>query len=305
MAKGPRKPFQIGEVEIVNAPRSPFRDVYHLLLRLPWWADIAALSTVFIAANFLFAVAYQLVDGIANASSFSDRFFFSVQTMGTIGYGAMYPVSRGAHIIVTLEALTQIFLLAVTTGLVFAKFSVPRARVQFAEHPVIAPFDGEPTLMFRIGNQRDSRLLEAVIRVVLIRTEKSAEGVVIYRMRDLTLERDRSPALSRSWTIMHRLTQASPLHGASPESLARDEVELIVTLVGTDEISAQALHAQMRFTHEQVKFGMRHADMLSELPNGRLQLDMAKFHALVPTNPTEQFPYPRSATSTDSSIQPR
>ena len=86
--------------------------------------------------------------------------------MGTIGYGEMYPVSRGAHAVVTVEALAQIFLLAVTTGLVFAKFSIPRARVQFALHPTIGPYDGVPTLQFRIGNERDSRLLEAVIRVV-------------------------------------------------------------------------------------------------------------------------------------------
>jgi inward rectifier potassium channel len=282
----------VDDIEIVNAAQHPLRDLYHSLLRAPWWADILALSGAFLLANLVFAVGFWLVGGIKEAHGFGDLFFFSVQTMGTIGYGAMYPISTGAHILVTLESLTQVFLLAVTTGLVFAKFSIPRARVRFADHPVIAPFDGEPTLMFRIGNERESRLLEAVIRVVMLRTDITREGVRIYRMLDLKLERDRSPALSRSWTVMHKLNATSPLHNASPASLAKDEVEIIVTLVGTDEISAQALHAQRRYVHDHVRFGMRHADMLSELPDGRLQLDMSRFHEMVPTIATDEFPYP-------------
>jgi inward rectifier potassium channel len=287
-----RRAKVVDEIEVVNAEQHRLRDLYHSLLRAPWWADILALSSVFLAANFLFAAGFWLVGGIKEAHGFSDLFFFSVQTMGTIGYGSMYPTSLGANVLMTLEALTEIFLLAVTTGLVFAKFSIPRARVRFADHPVIAPFDGEPTLMFRIGNERESRLLEAVIRVVMIRTERTLEGVVIYRMRDLKLERDRSPALSRSWTVMHKIDVSSPLHAASPATLARDEVELIVTLVGTDEISAQALHAQRRYPHDHVRFGMRHADMLSELPDGRLRLDMSRFHEIIPTVATDDFPYP-------------
>jgi inward rectifier potassium channel len=290
-----RAPKVVDDIEVVNAEQHPLRDLYHSLLRAPWWADILALSSVFLVANLLFATAFWLVGGVKEAHSFSDLFFFSVQTMGTIGYGSMYPISTGAHVLVTLESLTQIFLLAVTTGLVFAKFSIPRARVRFANHPVVSPFDGEPTLMIRIGNERDSRLLEATIRVVMLRTEKTKEGMTIYRMLDLKLERDRSPALARSWTVMHKLIATSPLHQASPESLAKDEVELIVTLVGTDEISAQALHAQRRYTHDGILFGMRHADILTELPDGRLRADMARFHELVPTVATETFPYPRRA----------
>ena len=295
MSRRVRKSILVDDIEVVNADEHLLRDLYHLLLRAPWWADILALSGAFLGANLIFAVAFYLVGGIQSARSFGDLFFFSVQTMGTIGYGSMYPTSTGAHVLVTLESLTQIFLLAVTTGLVFAKFSIPRARVRFASHPVIAPFDGVPTLMIRIGNERDSRLLEATVRVVMLRTETTREGIVIYRMVDLKLERDRSPALARSWTVMHRLGPGSPLETATPETLAKQEVELIVTLVGTDEISVQSLHAQRRFAHDHVRFGMRHADMLSELPDGKLRLDMARFDELVPTAPTETFPYPRPA----------
>jgi len=244
-----------------------------------------------VLANLTFAVAYHLIGGVHGASGFFDEFFYSVETMGTIGYGEMYPTTRAAHVIVTVEALAQIFLLAVTTGLVFAKFSIPRARVQFSKHPTIGPYDGVPTLQFRIGNERDSRLLEAVIRVVLFRTETTVEGVTIYRMHDVKLERDRSPALSRSWTVLHKIDQNSVLFGATPDSMEKDEIEFVLTLSGTDELSVQQLHAQTRYTAKEVRWGARHADMLSERPDGRLRIDMSQFHELVTTRPTDDFPY--------------
>jgi inward rectifier potassium channel len=207
------------DIEVVGARRGVGRDVYHFFLRAPWWVDIGVLSTVFVLANLIFALAYHLMGGVFGAHGFIDEFFYSVETMGTIGYGEMYPTSRAAHVIVTLEALAQIFLLAVTTGLVFAKFSIPRARVQFSKYPTIGPYDGVPTLQFRIGNERDSRLLEAVIRVVLFRTEKTLEGVTLYRMHDLRLERDRSPGTGgRAWAAVF---WATPSSGSTAISRAR------------------------------------------------------------------------------------
>jgi inward rectifier potassium channel len=279
------------EIEVVGGRRGVGRDAYHFFLRVPWWVDLLVLSTVFVLANLVFAAGYHLTGGVANAHGFVDEFFYSVETMGTIGYGEMYPTTRAAHAIVTVEALTQIFLLAVTTGLVFAKFSIPRARVQFAKHPTIGPYDGVPTLQFRIGNERDSRLLEALIRVVLMRTEKTREGVTLYRMYDLKLERHRSPALSRSWTVLHKIDHTSLLHQATPETLARDEIEFILTLSGTDELSAQLLHAQTRYEAKDVLWGARHADMLSERPDGRLRLDLNQFHEIVTTQKSSEFPY--------------
>ena len=279
------------DIEIVGGTRGLWRDLYHFFLRAPWWLDLLFLSTVFVLVNVIFASAYSLTGGVKDAKSFIDYFFFSVETMGTVGYGEMFPTTRASHTIMTAEALTQIFLIAVTTGLVFAKFSIPRARVRFSAHPTIAPYDGVPTLQFRIGNERDSRLLEAVVRVVVLRTEKSLEGVTLYRMYDLKLERDRSPALSRSWTVMHKIDEASLLYQATPDTLARDEVEFILTLNGTDELSVQKLHAQTRYDAKQIQWGARHADMLSERPDGRLRLDMRRFHEIVPTKRSATFPY--------------
>lgn len=283
------------EIEVTGAPRTPFSDFYYQVLRAPLWLDLLGVSAVFLAINFLFALGYLAVGGVAGADpgSLADHFFFSVQTMGTIGYGVMHPLTPAAETLVTCEVIVGLTLVALGSGMLFAKFSVPRARMQFAEWATISPFDGIPTLMFRLGNQRASQIIEATVRVVLIRTERTAEGVVYYRMRDLRLERERSPMLSRSWTVMHRIDETSPLYGAGPETLAADEVELTLTVVGLDEASAQNLHARHTYDHRRVRWGARHADMLSERPDGGLRLDMRQFHCVVPTAPTPTFPYPR------------
>lgn len=288
-----KEPFTI---EIRGAKNSIAGDWYHLMLRAPWWVDLLAISGGFLLVNVLFALAYLYTGGIvgARANSFGDVFFFSVQTMATIGYGSMYPITTSAHVLTTAEALVGIFVIAVSTGIVFSKFSVIRARVQFAAHPVIAPMDGVPTLMFRAGNERASRVIDAKLRVVLTRTERTKEGVPMYRMYDLKLERDWAPALSRSWTIMHRIVPDSPLYGQTPESCAKNEIELMLTMSGIDETSGQMLQAAHTYTDDRVRWGARHADMLSERPNGLL-VDIAKFNELTPTEATDSFPYPEAS----------
>jgi inward rectifier potassium channel len=191
-------------------------------------------------------------------------------------------------------------LVALTTGLVFATFSVPRARMRFARHPVITLFDGVPALMFRLGNDRASNLLEARVRVVVIRTTRTLEGVLMYRMHDLRLERDRSPALTRSWTVIHRILPDSPLYGATPETVVRDEIEFILTVTGTDDISAQPMHARHQYEAASLRWGMRHADILSELPDGRLRADLGQFDQLLESQPTEEFPYPVAPAKAES-----
>jgi len=191
------------------------------------------------------------------------------------------------------------FLLALATGFTFSKFSTVRARIQFAEKVVISPFNGVPTLMLRIGNERKSRVIDASIQVMLTQLERTAEGVSFYRMLDLVLERSRSPNLSRSWTVFHRLTKDSPLFGATPESLAATEAEVSILVTGLDETSSQALHAQARYEHKDLVWGARYADLLSELPDGRLRVDLTQFQVIVETPPTPDFPYPTNRTERD------
>ena len=279
---GTDKPRQ-DEVRIVNAPSFGIADAYHHLLRASWKGMIVAIVALYLATNVLFAVGYLLVGGVANMprGSFVDAFFFSAQTLGTIGYGFMYPVSWEANLLVTAESIASVIIVALATGLVFSKFSMPTARIEFTRQVTIFKMDGTPTLAFRVANQRGNYIVEAQMRVSILRTERTKEGVLLYRMHDLRLARDRSPAMGRSWTILHPIAPDSPLFGASPEMLQQQEIEIVATVVGIDGTSMQTLHARNRWTDQDIVFDKRHVDMLSESPDGTFELDYGKFHALV------------------------
>jgi inward rectifier potassium channel len=283
------------EIVVVGATPHPLRDAYHSLLKMPWSGVIAAIAVVFLAANAVFAVGYMVTGGVVGVRPgvFRDAFFFSVQTMGTIGYGAMYPQSTGAHVLVVAESVVGLVMTALATGIVFARFSQTTGQLVFSDKATISPMDGVPTLAFRIGNDRASTIFEATVRVGVIRTEKTREGVLFYRLYEAKLVRDRTPALARSWNVMHPIDEASPLFGLSPEQCLKDELELAVTVVGTDDTSLQAVHARCRYTMKDILWGARPADVLRELPDGRLELDVRKFDEVVATEPTATFPYPR------------
>ncbi len=293
MASAPPTP-PATDVVVIGAPRQTLRDFYHLFLRVSWTTALASIVVAWIGLNAVFGGVYVAIGGVAgtHGRSFWDAFCFSVQTMGTIGYGSMYPTSVAANVCMITESVTSLVVTALATGLIFAKFSRSTARVVFARHAVIGPMDGVPTLMIRVGNERGNSILEATSRLVLIRTEKLKEGHTFYRMVDVKLSRERSPAMARSWTVMHPITPDSPLYGATPESLAKDEIELVVTLVGTDDTSLQLVHARARYTDREILWGARHADVLSERPDGTIVLDIRRFHEVEATSPVEGFPYP-------------
>ncbi len=281
-------------VTVIGAPRTTLRDFYYLFLKVRWSVAIAVIVVAYLALNAVFAVGYLIAGGVTNArfGSFWDAFCFSVQTMGTIGYGAMYPASAAANAIMIVESVTSLVITAVATGLIFAKFSRSSARIAFSKHAVIGPMDGVPTLMLRVGNERGNQILEATIRVALVRTEITKEKMKFYRMYDLRLTRERSPAMSRSWTVLHPIDRHSPLFGATPESVRRDEIELIVNLVGTDDTSLQPVHARRRYEEQEILWGARHADILTEDAEGNIVVDVRRFHDTSPTEPLDDFPYP-------------
>lgn len=286
-------PTDDSEITVVGAPRALLRDVYHEFLVARWPTAIGAIVVSYLGLNVLFATAYYVAGGVANArpGSLFDVFCFSVQTMGTIGYGAMYPTTTASNTIVVVESVTSLLVTALATGLVFAKFSRSTARVAFSKNAVIGPMDGVPMLMVRVGNERGNAILEATLRVTMTRTEKTKEGVTFYKLYDLRLLRERSPMMRRSWTAMHRLDETSPLYGATPETIEREEIELIVTLAGMDDASMQPVHARKRYRGSDILWGARHADVLGEQADGSLVLDVRRFHDVVPTEPVEGFPY--------------
>ena len=292
MRKGRTTPAD--DIVVVNAQPHPLRDAYHFVLRIRFGWLLVLIAAFFLLVNVLFATFYMETGGVQNArpGSFGDAFFFSVQTMGTIGYGAMYPTTPAANAVVTAESIVSMIVAALVTGVVFARFSQSRSQLVFSDRAAISPMNGVPTLTFRVGNDRASTVFEARIRASLIRTEKTDEGMTFYRIVELPLVRDSSQALARSWTVMHQIDDKSPLYKATPASCKAEEVELVVSVFGTDDTSLQPVHGRTRYEMQDIVWGARLADVLSELPDGRMQLDSGKFDDLVPTEPTADFPYP-------------
>ncbi len=280
------------EIRVVGAPRTPLRDFYHALLQLQWPATIGFITVVYVLVNTLFALLYFEVGGVEHAEpgSFVDAFYFSVQTMGTIGYGYMYPATHGANAVVVVESTVSLVLTALATGLVFAKFSRPTARLMFSERITVSLMNGMPTLSFRLGNQRKNRIVEATIRMVMLRTERTLEGKDFYRSTDLKLTRERF-SLTRSWNLMHVVDETSPLYADTPESLIEDGVEFVVSVSGLDDTWMQTVHAQYRYPAEMIMYGYRLKDVLTEQGNV-ITLDLTHFHEVEPTQPVPGFPYP-------------
>jgi inward rectifier potassium channel len=270
------------EVRIIGQHRQPLLDFYFGLLRLTWTSTLLLIAVVFLAANALFALGYLATGGIKHAEpgSFMDAFFFSVQTMGTIGYGDLYPATRSANLLVVAETIVGLTLTALFTGLIFAKFSRPTARVVFTQKAVISPMDGVPTMSFRLGNARGNQIVDVKINAVMIRSEHTAEGKTFYRMVDLKLSRGHALSLSRSWSVFHVIDAKSPLFGQTSQSLAEQEVEFQILMVGLDDTSMQIIHASHRYFANQVIWNARFADVLSESGDGALVMDLRKFNEI-------------------------
>ena len=263
-------------------------DPYYWLLTISWTKLLGLISLLYLAANFFFAFTYMTAeDGIANAdpASFSDAFFFSIQTMSTVGYGNMYPQTFYAQVLVTVEVMIGGLLIAMTTGLVFARFARPTARVLFSRVAVVCPFNGVPTLMFRAANQRENRILEAQVKVNLLRNEVSLEGHRLRRFYDLKLLRSQTPAFGLSWLMMHPLDEASALYRATAESLAKLDAEIWVTITGLDETFSQTIHARYSYGIDDIVWFKQFADIFTQTPDGEYTIDLSRFHSIVPLEP--------------------
>src|SRR3954469_5439583 len=209
-----RRPSIFLGVERRNIRRAPLADLYHNLIARSWGRLLGLVASVYIIANLIFASMYTLGgDCIAGATSFKDRFFFSVQTLSTIGYGTMVPKTTYAHILVTLQAFGGTLFVALVTGLVFAKFSRPTARVMWSKNVVLIERNGKRLLQFRMANERANQIVEAQLRVALARIEVAPDGERMRRFHDLKLARDRNVIFVLTWTAIHEIDETSPLHG--------------------------------------------------------------------------------------------
>jgi inward rectifier potassium channel len=263
-------------------------DLYHALLAASWAQVIGLVTVIYLAINALFGLGYLLVGGVSNAdpSSFQDHFFFSVHTFGTIGYGSMYPQSRGAELLMTAESLTSLFMNAMVTGLAFARFARPTARVTWSNVACIADREGVPSLIIRVANERLNHVVDATMRVAMIRGERTKEGEHVRRVIDLPLMRSTSPSFILTWVAVHPITKDSPLFGLTPARLLESESEIIVTLTGLDETLGQTIHARTSYLPDEVRYGRRFVDVIGGPSDGsdrRRVVDLTKFHDTLET----------------------
>jgi inward rectifier potassium channel len=264
-------------------PQDRWRDSYHYLLTMPLWAFFLVMASAFLAINALFAVLYSLDRGGlsgARPGDFSDAFFFSVQTLGTLGYGVMAPRTLYENIVVTAEVFIGLFNLAIATGLLFARISRPTARIMFSEKAVVTTFDGEPTLIFRAANRRRNLVVEAEVTVHLLRDLTTLEGVTMRRFDELKVTRSRSPLFFMTWTVMHRIDEISPLFGETRASLLEKTAEIVVVMKGTDETFVSTIHARTSYTPHEIIWGRKFADIFVTDANGDRSIDFTRFHVV-------------------------
>jgi inward rectifier potassium channel len=276
-----------GQVEFlkVNTERWDWRDVYQWLLALNWPRFAAFIVSVYVVINFLFAALYTLggncIAGMT-PGSFLEAFFFSVQTLATVGYGHMYPQTLYGHIVTTIEIMSGMFWLAVITGLIFVRFSRPTARVLFSKSIVIAPFDGRPSLMLRVANLRHRSLAEAEFRIMFSRDRDTLEENSYRHFYALKLEFDRLIVFPAALTLRHVIDERSPLYGATAESLEAWNATFVASVVGVETVIPAAVQTQQDYTWRDVRFGERFVEIYTELGEGRLTVDYGRLHDTEP-----------------------
>jgi inward rectifier potassium channel len=274
---------RFGDREIVTEGlhSSFWADISHRCMTASWPTFIGGAALVFTALNAFFAIFYWIGDNpISNVpgAAYLDYLYFSIETLSTAGYGDMHPQTHYGHFIATAELFTGIFSMSLMTGLIFARFSRPNARLLFADNPVISNYEGKPTLMVRFANERHNLIGNATAKLWLLQNVLSKERQQLRRFYELPLQRNEHPALALTWTLFHVVDEQSPLYGLTAEDLAASNASLIVVVSGYDVVAAQTVHSRRSYDHPDIRFGHRYADIIGVSDDGRLKIDYGRFH---------------------------
>src|ERR1035437_6374378 len=276
-------------LEKLGISRFDFNDPYHFALTLSWTEFFVVLILADLAINAVFALLYYAAPGaIANLppNSLADAFFFSVETLATVGYGVMAPATRYGHIVVTVEIFIGMMFTATVTGFAFVRFSKPKAKIIFADRPVVTLRGGCPVLMVRVGNGRVNALSDAVARITVLLLEVAPDGQHFRRALDLKLTRSDLPFFPLTWTLMHELDASSPLHGLKLGDSVCEQLRILLSISARDPALGAQVHAAQGYRGADIAFGMRYADAVTWDGKDTSVADMRKISVIEPEAPT-------------------
>ncbi len=268
----------------VGVHRYAFDDPYYLVMALSWPAFVVAVMAMFLLANLAFAALYTLAPhAVTNVrpGNFVDAFFFSVETLATVGYGVMTPATTYGHFVATAEIFVGMFLTALATGAFFARFARPRPRLMFSDSAVIAPYEGGRALMLRVASRRLQGVSEATARIVYLR-QVAVDERQYRRLTELTLVRSNLPVLTFSWTLIHPIDPDSPLYNLTPERIAVEAPSLLVSVTGFDEAISAHITDRKTYRPADIRTDHMFVDILRDLPDGYLELDLTRLHETEP-----------------------
>lgn len=284
--------MRVGAVEMVKrgVARHDLSDPYHLAVELSWKQFALAFVALELGVNTVFALLYLASPGCVEnmrPGSFSDAFFFSIETLATVGYGHMAPATFYGHAVSALEILCGLVFTAIMTGLLFVRFSRPRARILFADQAVVTTRNGLPTLMVQIANARTTLLTNAVARLGAVLQEEGAEGHRLRHLHDLALSNANLSLFPMTWTVMHEIDENSPLAVYDADSFKESDARLVLTIEARDHVVGAAIHDLRIYTEAEVLFGMHYSEAVTLDEQLRPVADLTRLSLVEPDPPAQ------------------